>query len=271
MGVRCKRPGPWVLPPAGVREASPAETKGIRRGAQEGWISLSPVVGLRRCLSRPPPLPFRKLWGDPYIPPSWLRRLLLPGAVVWACLCFCSLELRFISLKHPFARHPAICFVLRKTRLAVCFCSTWQASCGGCPSPVHPQSTWLSPPAPPAWRVALQGSPRSSGDDSSRSKTRDWPADPWGQLETVRRVAPSGQEVRDAQAANWALSCWLSFSFLLISRLWLPPTPGTRRHCQRIWTGSRQCPDLPCATRCTRVFGSHMTIGGAVGRDPGIW
>lgn len=204
-----------------------------------------------RRLSRPPPLPFRKLWGDPHIPPSWRRRLLLPGAVVWACLRFCSLELRFISLKHPLARHPAICSVLRKTRLAVCFCSTWQAPCGGCPSPAHPQSRWLPPPAPSAWRVALQGSPWSFRDDSSRSETRDWPADPRGGYKL------SGQEVEDAQAANPALSCWLPFSFLLSSRLWLPPTPGTRRHCQRIWTGSQQHPALPGATRCTHVWLTH--------------
>lgn len=119
-------------------------------GTQEGWIVLSPAVGCRRCLSRLPPLPFRKHWGDPNIPPSRRRRLLLPGAVVWACLRFCSLELRFISLKHPLTRHPAICSALRKTRLALCFCSTWQAPGGGWPSPAHPQSRWLSPPAPPS-------------------------------------------------------------------------------------------------------------------------
>lgn len=70
-------------------------------------------------------------------------------------------------------------------------------------------------------------------------------------------VSLSGWEVEDAQAANRALSCWLPFSFLLISRLWLPPTPGTQRHCQRIWTGSRQHPGLPCATRCTHVWLTH--------------
>lgn len=98
----------------------------------------------------------------------------------------------------------------------------------------------------------------------------DQPTDPRGQLETVRGISLLGQGVEDAQAANPALSRWPSFSFLLISRLWLPPTPGTRRHCQRIWTGSRQHPALPCATRRTHVFGWHMTTGGAVGWDPGI-
>lgn len=98
----------------------------------------------------------------------------------------------------------------------------------------------------------------------------DWPADPWERLETLRGVSLSCQELEDAQAANPALSCWLPFSFLLINRLWLLPSPGTRRHCQRIWIGSRKRPALPCATRCTHVFGSHMTMGGAVGWDPGV-
>lgn len=34
-------------------------------------------------------------------------------SVVWVCLCFCNRELRFISLKHPISRHPAICSALR--------------------------------------------------------------------------------------------------------------------------------------------------------------
>lgn len=106
-------------------------------------------------------LPFRKPREDPHTPSAaWRRRLLLLGAVVWACLRFCSPELRFISLKHPLARHSAICSVRRKTHLAVCFRGTWQAPCGGCPSPTRLQSWWLSPPSPPAWRVALQGVPQ---------------------------------------------------------------------------------------------------------------
>lgn len=157
IGVRCWRPvhGCYPLLVSGERvllrsrEGSSQESRGAR-GAQEGWVVLSPAVDHRGYLSRLPPLPSRKHWGYPNIPPSRRRRLLLPGVVVWACLRFCSLELRFISLKHPLARHPAICSALRKTRLALCFCSTWQAPCGGWPSPAHPQSRWLSPPAPPS-------------------------------------------------------------------------------------------------------------------------
>lgn len=117
---------------------------------------------------------------------------------------FCSPELRFISLKHPLARHSTICSVRRKTHLAVCFRGTWRAPCGGCPSPTRLQSWWLSPPSPPVWRVALQGGPPGVAwrINSGRSECRG----PLGMARNSRgRGLTAGPGNGDAQATSRAL------------------------------------------------------------------
>lgn len=110
--------GPWVLPPAGVREADSyrgrekVAARTLERHLERMDLS-EPCCGPFQVFEVPATPPFGKPWEDPHTPSAaWRRRLLLPGAVVWACLRFCSPELRFISLKHPLARHSAICSVL---------------------------------------------------------------------------------------------------------------------------------------------------------------
>lgn len=92
------RRGRGVSPPLRFREAASA--------------SCCEPARAPRCPEDAPEHPPSPLLG-PQQQPGSREAGSFQRSVVWVCLCFCSRELRFISLKHPISRHPAICSVLR--------------------------------------------------------------------------------------------------------------------------------------------------------------
>lgn len=125
----------WGAATTRERGCRPRASCGVPGGAAGSWREVR-WPGARRGAS--PPSTFPEATSQPSrgparcpVPPGTLRNStprpswalsssLAAGkagsfqrSVVWVCLCFCNWELRFISLKHPISRHPAICSVLR--------------------------------------------------------------------------------------------------------------------------------------------------------------